>query len=292
MTATDIILSKRGKPMTKSLDDMIELSKQLILSGFLPTYFKQPAQVVAVILAGREMGIPEMQALRQIYIIEGKPSIAPELMLALAYRDIPGFSHKIVKSDDKECQIRFSATGREPHVETFTIEQAQKMNLSNKFNWKTMPKTMLQWRCISAGLRIFAPDAVCGMAYTPEELGAEVDDGGSVIESEVKKPVHTMEEMREIFPPGPEEELAPGEIPVEDENQEEEHRKSRWSPENAKFLNVMKQLKKTVGDAIYYEIIGSYGYEHADEILDRKTQTLFYKELLTHVPESWRPEES
>lgn len=45
------------------------------------------------------------------------------------------------------------------------------------------------------------------------------------------------------------------------------------------FLSAMASLKKAVGEETYYEVLGQYGFEHANQIKDKKTATAIYTEL-------------
>jgi hypothetical protein len=61
------------------------------------------------------------------------------------------------------------------------MEDAHRAGLSGKGPWKSYPAAMLRARAISAMARAMFPDALSGVVYTPEELGAEVDDDGHVV---------------------------------------------------------------------------------------------------------------
>src|SRR4030095_13742063 len=58
----------------------------LVKTGFLPQSIKTPEQAMAIILTGREWGIGAMAALNTINVIQGKPTISPQLMLGLINR--------------------------------------------------------------------------------------------------------------------------------------------------------------------------------------------------------------
>ncbi|MGC9093961.1 MAG: hypothetical protein ACP5JH_12050, partial [Bacteroidota bacterium] len=45
------------------------------------------------------------------------------------------------------------------------------------------------------------------------------------------------------------------------------------------FLKTMGEMKRACGEDVYYSILKKYGYQHADEILERKEQVKIYKEL-------------
>jgi hypothetical protein len=69
---------------------MMKQAAILRKSGFLPAAIKTDAQAVAIIQAGRELGLGVMEALRSINVIQGKPTLSAELMAALALKRVPG----------------------------------------------------------------------------------------------------------------------------------------------------------------------------------------------------------
>jgi hypothetical protein len=48
---------------------------------------------------------------------------------------------------------------------------------------------------------------------------------------------------------------------------------------NFEFLKAMKAQKERLGNEMYYNIMGSNGFEHANEITDYKTQQMIWKKL-------------
>src|SRR5688572_15119498 len=102
----------------KEFAQLMALAKSLVDTGFLPKSIRTPAQAAAIILTGRELGIPPMHALRSIHVIEGKPTLAAELQLALFHRK--GGKSQVVVSTDKECTIRFTHPNGSEHTESFT----------------------------------------------------------------------------------------------------------------------------------------------------------------------------
>lgn len=152
----------------------------LVKTGFLPDSIKTPEQAIAIMMKGRELGIPSMYALSNIVIIKGKPTCNSELMLALIYRDHGDAAMRIVESTNEACQIAYRrARWPKEQVYAFTAQDAQRAGLMTTDTWKKYTAAMLRARCISAVARMAFPDSIAGM-YTPEELGADVevsDDG-------------------------------------------------------------------------------------------------------------------
>lgn len=171
-----------------------EQSAVLVKTGFLPQSIKTPEQAMAIILTGRELGIGTMAALQSINIIANKPTISPQLMLALINRtkEIEDIS---IKDDGKCCTVTMKRRGRQPHSESFSMADAAAMKtteyvngekktipLSEKYNWKQQPATMRKWRAIAACARVVFPDVILGL-YTPDEMGAVVNEEGEVIDA-------------------------------------------------------------------------------------------------------------
>lgn len=160
-------------------DQKVQFASRLIATGFLPANIKTPAQVIAIIMTGQELGLPPMQSLRQINVISGKPTMSAELMMAKMLQG--GVTLEWVKNGDdgKEAVLKAkrkttSFTGR------FTIEQAREAGLMTKDGWRKYPGAMLRARVISLVARVVAPDLISG-TYTPEEMGAEVSATGEII---------------------------------------------------------------------------------------------------------------
>lgn len=159
-------------------EQMRTFAAHLVKTGFLPRAVDTPEKAVAIMLTGRELGLPPMRALRSIHIIQGKPTLAAELMLALF--KAKGGRSQFRESTDRSATLWLRHPNGDEHEETFTIEDAERARLLNKDGWKNYPRAMLRARVISAGLRAVAPDVIGGV-YDPEELGADVTLAGDFI---------------------------------------------------------------------------------------------------------------
>ena len=164
-----------------SLDDILRLGAVLVKSRMLPSSITTPEAAAAIILKGRELGIGPMEAFSGITVIQGKPTVSPQLMLSLINRS--GLMADMAYDDDgNAARVTMRRKGQpSPHTETFSMEDARKLQLAGKDNWNKQPRTMRKWRAIAACARIKFPDVIAGM-YTHEELGAEVDEDGEIID--------------------------------------------------------------------------------------------------------------
>jgi hypothetical protein len=182
-TTTALIQSPEATlPSTGDWQLITDMAKYLVGSGFLPDAVKTPQQAAAIMLKGRELGIPAMQSFSQIHVIKGKPTCSSELMLALIARG--GVTWDWQESSDKVAGVVFHRHGFADCVGRYTIEEAKKANLLGKDSWKNYPTNMLRARAISNGARMIAPDLLAGMSYTPEEMGAEVNEDNQPLEVE------------------------------------------------------------------------------------------------------------
>lgn len=162
------------------------------------------AQAVYVVLKGYELGMAPLQSIDSIDVIQGKPTLKPQAMLALINQS--GLLQDIqVDVTDAGATCVMVRRGRTAHTETFTMQDAAALGLAGKDNWKKQPRTMLKWRVIAAAARVVFPDVIQG-CYTAEELGAEV------VENVAGEQTIIMDVAPE--PPAPDTEPAPSPFPA------------------------------------------------------------------------------
>lgn len=173
----------------------------LLKSGLLPQSIKTPEAATVIILKGRELGIPPMEALNSINVIQGKPAVSPQLMLALVYRSGQG-SIQVVERTDNRSVVRAHRKGLPPQDFIFTFEDAKRLGLAEKDNYRKQPAVMLQWRNVAAAARAVFPDVVSGL-YTPDEMGAEVviGDDESMTVLATQRPSDPVLEAQVVEPP-------------------------------------------------------------------------------------------
>jgi hypothetical protein len=140
----------------------------LVKSGFLPQAINTPEKALAIMQKGKELNIPPMHALSSIDIILGKPSVSPQLMLALARRSGELEDLKM-EVNDKGATVTITRKGQTPYTTVFGIKEATDLQLIGKDNYKKQPAIMFQWRALAANLRITFPDVIAGL-YLVEEL--------------------------------------------------------------------------------------------------------------------------
>jgi hypothetical protein len=173
-----------------SMADVFRLADHLARAdGFVPrAYQGRPAAVAAIILTGVELGLGPMTAMREVHLIEGKPTLSATLMLTLARR--AGIDTSWVHTDATRAEIEVTIPRKKPQRLAFTLEEAKAAGLLGKDNWKRYPAAMLRARAAAAALRAFCPEVIGGSVY--ESTSGELTDGvpsAEVIDAQLLEPV-------------------------------------------------------------------------------------------------------
>lgn len=168
-------------PSQASWDTMKRQGAELLKTGFLPSSIKTPEQFIAIVLKGRELGLPPMYACNHIVVIQGKPTMSAEVQLAMIFKHCPTAKIQYLEVSNERCSIKATRDGQTWSQFSFSMEDASAAGLTSKDNWKKYRRAMLRSRCVSELARSLFPDCLAGVSYTPEELGADVNESGEVI---------------------------------------------------------------------------------------------------------------
>jgi len=168
----------------QALDVALRAAKALKdARGLLPESLRSEGEIVAVLLAGQELGLPPMAALRGLQVVRGKVIISYDTMVALLRR--AGYRVEWLESTATRAVLRLRAPDSSEHVETWDEQRARKAGLwGGKGPWSSYPETMLRARCVSSAARAFAGEVLAGVYV--EEAGEREEIAARVVE----RPVH------------------------------------------------------------------------------------------------------
>lgn len=166
----EIVHAQPPKPKTDDwalvIRPIADLAEQVAGTEFVPAALRgKPAAVTAAILFGRELDMPPMQALQQVHVIEGRPSLSAEHLRAM----VLAAGHILRVTGDGGQAI---ATGRrrlpdgsydEPVTVEWNIRMAQAAGLTGKKNWQKHPRQMLKARATAELCRDLFPDVTHGL---------------------------------------------------------------------------------------------------------------------------------
>lgn len=148
------------------------LAERMVGTSFCPQQFRgKPIEAAAAVLAGAEVGLSPLAALRSFDIIQGVA--APRALTLRAIAQAAGCQFQTVEEDDRKVTMRARRRGGEWETVTWTIQRAQQLGLTNKDNWKKQPQAMLVARATAELARRVAADRILGLGYAVEEQDYE-----------------------------------------------------------------------------------------------------------------------
>lgn len=172
-----------------------KFAEALANTPLLPdAYRKQPASVLWAMEYGRALGLDVVTTITTIHVIKGKPTQSADLMLSRAREA----GHRVrVKPERDRCVVAIQRHD-DPDDETvieWTLDDAVTACLCEMRNgrpyardqhgkpssWEKYPRAMLRSRAIAEAVRTACPEVLHGAIYTPEELGAVVDQEGNAV---------------------------------------------------------------------------------------------------------------
>ena len=182
-------LMKTNTGIIRSVDDLSRIGKMMAVSGYFQDA-RDAAQAAVKVQAGMEMGFGPFASMTGIHIIQGRPSVGANLM-ASAVKSNPRYDYRVKEMTEQVCRIEFfeliGGKRESIGVSEFTIAEARKAGTKNLDKF---PRNMLFARAMSNGIRWYCPDVFAGNpTYTPEELGADVDEDGNIIDLPKVEPI-------------------------------------------------------------------------------------------------------
>jgi len=182
----------------QSFEDIQRVAKALVAAGLGSSAWNDTdetklAKATAQIMTGLELGLPPMQALSNIAIINGRPLIFGSMVPALIHRAGHKYRHwiegegnamkgiaEIVRADGTTYRSEFSVADAKRAKLWDEREKVQKKGkggqsytADNDSPWHRYPKDMLCWRACSRVVKIGAPDVLAGVYVREEFVGRD-----------------------------------------------------------------------------------------------------------------------
>lgn len=185
--STEITTQKQNFSLApKDLDEAMRFADMLAGSSIVPKdYIGKPGNCLVAIQWGMELGLQPMQAMQSIAVINGRPSLWGDAMLALV-KAHPAFEWIKEECDGNVAICTIKRRGEPEVVQSFSMEEAKRAGLTGKQGpWTQYPKRMLQMRARGFALRDAFPDALRGVVSAEEarDTPAERDMGAAEVVS-------------------------------------------------------------------------------------------------------------
>jgi len=190
-----LVTGERGYIVPRDLDEAYRYAVGVVAAGLAPnSYDNDPKKIMLGIVSALEAGLPPMAGLRNIAIINGRPTIWGEAAMGLAAPLIKRIEKREIGSgfdpsapredwpDDYGFHVSIWRKGQEtPWTGEFTIGDAKKAGIWSKRNspWITYPKRMLEIRARTFALRDGFSDALMGLFIREEVEDYREDEAES-----------------------------------------------------------------------------------------------------------------
>ena len=170
-----------------SLAEAMEFAGMMSKSSIVPKdYQNNPGNILVAIQWGMEIGLQPLQSMQSIAVINGRPSIWGDAMLALVRSSglLEAINEDVTESK-AVCTIK--RRGEQEVVREFSLQDAKQAGLTSKQGpWSQYPKRMLQMRARAFALRDVFPDVLRGVHVAEEAQDMiERDMGAADVVGEV-----------------------------------------------------------------------------------------------------------
>lgn len=188
--AKEIMALKVGEPQAivpQTLEEVFRFAQMVVQARLAPdSYGDDPHKICIGILTGAELGVPPMQALKGIAIINKRPAIWGDLAVALCQSKglLTKFEQRFdgdegddvnaaqAFKDDFGCHVLIWRKGQDaPYEGHYTVRDAKRAHLwmnPKKAPWVENPKRMLFNRARAFALRDGFADCLAGLAIVEE----------------------------------------------------------------------------------------------------------------------------
>lgn len=155
----------------RNFEEAWRMSEILANSDMVPKDFKgKPENCLIAIQWGAEVGLKAMQALQNIAVINGRPAMWGDAVIALV-RASPLCEFIIETEDASSSTCRVKRRGEPEQARTFSDDDAKAAGLLGKSGpWSQYKKRMRQMRARAFALRDVFPDVLRGLPVAEEVM--------------------------------------------------------------------------------------------------------------------------
>jgi hypothetical protein len=162
----------------QNFEQAMTFSQMLADSDMVPKDFKgKQGNCLVAIQWGMEIGLKPLQAMQNIAVINGRPSLWGDAVIALV-RSSPVCEYVIETQTDDVATCKVKRRGEPEQERTFSKSDAQAAGLKGKPGpWTQYPKRMMQMRARAFACRDVFPDILKGLPVAEEVMDTPRDMG-------------------------------------------------------------------------------------------------------------------
>ena len=153
----------------RNFEQALTFSQYLADSDMVPKDFKgKPGNCLVAMQWGAELGLKPLQALQNLAVINGRPALWGDAVIALV-RSSPLCEFVIETDDGHSATCRVKRRGEPEQSRTFSVDDAKQAGLMGKQGpWMQYPKRMRQMRARAFALRDVFADVLKGIPMAEE----------------------------------------------------------------------------------------------------------------------------
>jgi hypothetical protein len=169
------ITSLREVLLPRSFDQAVKLAELIASSDLAPKDYKgKPGNVLIAMQLGAEVGLQPMQAIQNIAVLNGRPSVWGDAMLGIVRASglLAEFREWETEADGGTSHCFSRRKGEKEGKETtFSVNDAKRARLLDKEGpWQCYPKRMRQMRARGFNLRDQFADVLRGLQLAEEVI--------------------------------------------------------------------------------------------------------------------------
>ena len=165
----------------QTFEQALTFSQYLADSDMVPKDFKgKPGNCLVAMQWGAEIGLKPLQAMQNIAVINGRPALWGDAVIALV-RSSPACEYVIEEDDGRTATCKVKRRGEPEQFRTFSADDAKAAGLIGKQGpWTQYPKRMRQMRARAFALRDVFPDVLKGLPVAEEVMDTPTDMGPAI----------------------------------------------------------------------------------------------------------------
>ena len=164
----------------QTMEQLVDFCERLARSEMVPELYRgKPDNIFVAVQWGYEIGLKPLQAVQNIAVVNGRPSLWGDAMLAIVMSS--GQLEDMLETTEEHergeivaiCTVK--RRGNRPIQGRYSISQAEQAGLMTKDVWKKYPSRMLKFRARGYALRDAFPDLIRGFGVVGLDDPTEID---------------------------------------------------------------------------------------------------------------------
>lgn len=170
-------------------NDFNKISSLVSTGDLFPAWRGKAEQALLVMYVGQSLGLNWVYSLTNITVINGRPVVWGDAMMALCQRSTcMEYCHETFNEQIMTAVCEVKRVGRPAQTRQFSQKDAEKAGLWTRGPWRSYPQRMLQMRARGFALRDVFADVLQGIGLAEEVQDYEFEQEGPTGPSnEVKK---------------------------------------------------------------------------------------------------------